>query len=418
MAALAEADMRILHFSDVHIGVENYGKLDPDTGLSTRLLDFLAAFDEVVSYAVDDKVDLVLFCGDAYKSRDPTQTHQREFARRIARLSSAGVPVFLLVGNHDVPTVASRASALEIFPTLDVRNIYTGETLTTYRVPTRDGVLQIVALPWIRRSTFLAREDTQGLNAEEINEAIQRRLSEAIRLEARQLDAGLPAVFAGHVSVGGATTGSEQSMMLGRDHVLLKSEVALPQFDYVALGHIHRHQVLDREPHVVYSGSLQRVDFGEEQDDKGFCVIEIDRAAPRGSRVTGFEFKRVEARRFLTIKVELRRGDLDPTGTVISAIPTEDVRDAIVRVLIELPGELEGHLREADIRNALSEAHFVASISKEVTDEHRARLGSSYTQVLEPREALKLYLESREVPADRAEVLMKHAAELLEEDPG
>ena len=410
--------MRILHFSDVHIGVENYGKLDVDTGLSTRLLDFLAAFDEVVSYAVQANVDLVLFCGDAYKSKDPTQTHQREFARRIARLSSAGIPVFLLVGNHDVPAVASRASALEIFPTLNVQNIYTGETLTTYRVPTRDGVLQIVALPWIRRSTFLAREDTRGLNAEEINEAIQRRLSQAIELEAQKLDVGLPAVFAGHVSVGGSKTGSEQSMMLGRDHVLLKSEVALPQFDYVALGHVHRHQVLAHEPYVVYSGSLQRVDFGEEQDDKGFCVIDIDPAAPRGLRVTGFEFKSVEARRFLTIKVKLRGGEPDPTDKVINAVMAEDVREAIVRVLIELPGELEGHLREADIRTALAEAHFVASISKEVTDERRVRLGSAYNEVLEPQEALKLYLESREVSLERAEVLMKHAAELQREDLG
>jgi exonuclease SbcD len=69
--------MRILHFSDVHIGVENYGRPDPETGLSTRLADFLDTLDEVVDYALENKVDLALFCGDAYKSRDPSQTHQR-----------------------------------------------------------------------------------------------------------------------------------------------------------------------------------------------------------------------------------------------------------------------------------------------------------------------------------------------------
>ena len=61
--------------------------------------------------------------------------------------------------------------------------------------------------------------------------------------------------------------------MLGSDHVLLRSSVALPQFDYVALGHIHKHQVIGQNPHVVYSGSIQRIDFGEENDEKGFCVL-------------------------------------------------------------------------------------------------------------------------------------------------
>ena len=124
--------MRILHFSDVHIGVENYGRPDPDTGLSTRLADFLYTLDEVVNYAIENNIDLALFCGDAYKSRDPSQTHQREFARRIARLSSAGIPVFMVVGNHDMPFTASRANALEIFRTLDVSNAYTGDTLNVY----------------------------------------------------------------------------------------------------------------------------------------------------------------------------------------------------------------------------------------------------------------------------------------------
>jgi len=129
--------MRILHFSDLHIGVENYGRVDSHTGLSTRLLDFLAALDEVVEYALAQKVDLVLLAGDAYKGRDPSQTQQREFARRLARLSSAGIPTFLVVGNHDLPHAVNRATAVEIFPTLQVPNIYVGDHLQTYVIPTR-----------------------------------------------------------------------------------------------------------------------------------------------------------------------------------------------------------------------------------------------------------------------------------------
>ena len=103
------------HFSDLHIGVENYGRIDPETGLSTRLGDFLDSLDQVVDFALNDGVDLVLLAGDAYKARDPTQTHQREFAKRLNRLSQSGIPTFLLVGNHDLPAVSSRATALDIF---------------------------------------------------------------------------------------------------------------------------------------------------------------------------------------------------------------------------------------------------------------------------------------------------------------
>src|SRR4030042_6938417 len=115
--------MKIPHFADLPLGVESYGHTDPDTGLSTRLLDFLKALDELVDYAIESKVDLVLFCGDAYKSREPSQTQQREFARRIRRLSTAGIPTFLLIGNHDLPTALGRATATEIFDTLAVANV-------------------------------------------------------------------------------------------------------------------------------------------------------------------------------------------------------------------------------------------------------------------------------------------------------
>ena len=115
--------MRILHFSDLHIGVENYGRIDLETGLSTRLGDFLDSLDQVVEFALNEGVDLVLLAGDAYKGRDPTQTHQREFAKRLNRLSQAGIPTFLLVGNHDLPAASSRATAVDIFPTLEVANV-------------------------------------------------------------------------------------------------------------------------------------------------------------------------------------------------------------------------------------------------------------------------------------------------------
>ena len=69
-----------LHFADVHFGVETYGRYDAATGLSTRLLDFRAALMAGIDEALRRGVEIALFAGDAYKARDPSQTHQRAFA--------------------------------------------------------------------------------------------------------------------------------------------------------------------------------------------------------------------------------------------------------------------------------------------------------------------------------------------------
>src|SRR4051812_41556572 len=101
--------MKLIHTADIHIGMENYGRLDPATGLSSRLGDFLKAFDKMVDYAVSDKAGYFIFSGDAFKTREPTPTHLREFAKRIRKLAKAGIEVVLLVGNHDTSNATGKA---------------------------------------------------------------------------------------------------------------------------------------------------------------------------------------------------------------------------------------------------------------------------------------------------------------------
>ena len=409
--------MRILHFSDLHIGVENYGRTDPKTGLSTRLGDFLDSLEQVVEFALNEGVDLVLLAGDAYKGRDPTQTHQREFAKRLNRLSKAGIPTFLLVGNHDLPAASSRATAVDIFPTLEVANIHVGNSLKTYDVATPSGPLQVLAVPWPRRSAILSREDSRGMSIEQVRQTLEERLTDGIEAAASQLDPTIPAILTGHVTVNGATVGTERSMMLGQDHVLLVSALVRPQVEYVALGHIHKHQILRPDPPmVVYSGSLQRVDFSEEGDEKGFCVIDLDPAAPQGQRMTKFEFHKLNARSFVTVDVTVERQDVDPTATVVRAIARKEIAGAVVRVRISLAAESDAHLKETEIRAALEPAHFIASISREVAGTRRTRISPSEGEDLQPMQALGLYLDSRNIEGERREKIMRKAEELMEMD--
>ena len=405
--------MRILHFADLHLGVENYsGGINPETGLSWRFHDFLSTLDEVVDYALSENVDLVLFCGDAYKSRDPSQTHQREFARRIWKLSSSGIPVFLLIGNHDLPNAFGRATTLEIFRTLDIPNVTVASSLGTYQVETKAGPLQVVALPWARKSAILSREETKNLTFDEVNERLEQILTERLKIEIEALDRNLPTILAAHVSLANAKPGSERGMIIGRDYVLLPSVVRDPALDYVALGHIHRRQVISPgNPPVVYPGSLERIDFSEEEDEKGFFIVEISQKGQ-----TSFEFHPVKARRFLTIKADLGPGEPEPTQAVLRAIARRqpEIKDAIVRLQVTLPEPLEGLLQEGEVRKALKDAHFIAAIARNVERERRTRMSGWSAEAVTPMEALKSYLSTRNTTTE-PKVLLEYGERLIQE---
>ncbi|MCX7854865.1 MAG: exonuclease subunit SbcD, partial [Anaerolineae bacterium] len=180
--------IRLLHFADLHIGIENYGRLDPATGVNSRVRDFLDRLDEVVEYALNHEADLVLFAGDAYKTRDPNPTYQRAFARRVKRLADAGIPVLLLVGNHDLPTMPQRASSVDIFHTLAVPNVYVGREEDLLRIPTRRGSVQVAVVPFPVRQRLLAYEEFRGLSLEQLDEALRRIVTENIQALARQVD--------------------------------------------------------------------------------------------------------------------------------------------------------------------------------------------------------------------------------------
>jgi len=400
--------IRLLHFADLHIGVENYGRLDPRTGVNQRVLDFLQRFDEAIDYALEHEADLVVFAGDAYKTRDPNPTYQRAFARRIKRLTDAGVPVILLVGNHDLPAMPQRASSVDIFHTLDVPNVVVGRVEHVYRIETRRGAVQVATVPYPVRQRLLTHEEFRGLPIEELDRALQRIVTENIRALATGLDPEVPAVLTAHLTVSDAVFGSERSVMIGRDAVVLRSALADPAWDYVALGHIHRHQSLndDGYPPVVYSGSLERIDFGEEREPKGFCWVELARGE------TTWQFVEVNARRFVTVEADLR-GVEDPIAELEQVVAGHDLRDAVVRLILRLRAEQEPLLRDRQVRGLLAEAAFVGGISREVERTARIRLGSLAPEEMTPRQLLEKYLDAKQTPPERKKELLECAEEIL-----
>ena len=202
-------------------------------------------------------------------------------------------------------------------------------------------------------------------------------------------------------------------MLVGRDYVLPLGNIANPAFDYVALGHIHNKQIIEYPVPVVYSGSLQSIDFGDEGQDKGFFLIELNEAAGRSQRLQSYDFCPVKARRFVTVDVDADTDD--PMSAVTRAIEKKDIKDAIVRLHIKVSAEKEGYIHDNEIRKLLQDTYFVAAVHKDVAREHRPRLGDHSVEVLTPLEALKLYFEINKTSEQRARVLLEYGERLIQQ---
>ncbi|MGD2164114.1 MAG: exonuclease SbcCD subunit D [Anaerolineae bacterium] len=406
--------IRLLHFADIHIGMENYGGMDSETGLNKRVLDFVDRFDELVDYGLERHVDLVIFAGDAYKERNPNPTYQRAFAERVKRLADAGVPVVLLVGNHDLPTMERRATTVDIFSALDVRNVVVGRDYEVHTIETRSGRVQVATVPYPIRQRLLVDDDYRGLSIDELDKALQRIVTTTIEDLRQKLNPDLPAVLAAHLSVSNATYGSERNVMIGRDAVVLKSALDDAAWDYVALGHVHKHQSLneDHQPPIVYAGSLERIDFGEEDDPKGFCWVEL---GCRGALDTTWEFVKVDARRFVTVRADVREAD-EPLKALQGEMDRHDLKDAVVRLVVKLREEQEPSMRDYQLRQLLSDAHYVGGISRDVERKARVRLGDQAPEEMTDRELLAKYLEVKDISPERIETLLKHAELVFEQE--
>jgi exonuclease SbcD len=330
--------IKLLHFSDAHIDIARFGRHDPETGLPLRVMDFLKALDTIIDTAIEEKVNLVIFAGDAYRDRTPTPTFQREWGKRIMRLSQAKIPTLLVVGNHDLSPAAGRAHALQEYETLEVpfiRVISQPEILTPqelFGLP-----LQVIGMPWVTRSGLLASQSIPATGLQEATEELELRLVELLKNFLDQLNPEIPAVLTAHTSVQGALYGNERSVMLGKDIILPGSIVRDQRLDYVALGHIHKPQELNfgAHPPVVYPGSIERVDFGEVADNKSFVIAQIEKGKTR------VEWRKLIGRNFFDRKLKLTSSN-DIQGQLERILPPpQEMKDAIGRLTVTYPHEWE-----------------------------------------------------------------------------
>ena len=402
-----------MHFADTHFGVELYGRLDPETGLNSRLLDFRKSLTCAIDMALDEGVHLAVFAGDAYKTRDPRQTDQREFAACIRRLTDRGVPVVLLTGNHDMPAIKGRAHAIEIYRTLGVTHVHVLNRPKMLTVETAVGPVRIAPMPYLIKGYSVAREEFQGKSLDQTREMLENRYVEYIENlanEVREAADEIPTILLGHFwSTGAALSHWQKGYFDVNEPQVPLSALTNPAFDYVALGHIHKHQDLNKhgQPHVVYCGSPDRIDFGERDEAKGFVIVEL--------RKGGADYRHVEVaegRPLLDIDVNAEAEN--PTETILAAIKRHNLRNAIVKLTYHINEGQQAHVRERDIREALAPAFMVVSINRKVRRDSTVR-SRMLTESLTPQEALEMFINTQETLKPRKEPLMAAAENLFRE---
>jgi DNA repair protein SbcD/Mre11 len=238
--------MKFLFFTDLHINNNDSGKRNSD-GMYYRVLDVVKNLDLVIDTAVNEGVDLVVFGGDAYKTHRPPQEYKRLFHERILRLATSGIVVVMLVGNHDRTKSPQSKHALDEFSSLNIENVHVIDRITHLKSTDLNLPCQIVGIPWHYENIKIPEFDLEDL----------------------------PTILTCHCTVWGSEyqTGSEATgeLVLGNDFTLQLEDLLWA--DFVGLGHIHRPQVLNSSPPVLYPGSCDYLTWGEAFDEPHSFVM-------------------------------------------------------------------------------------------------------------------------------------------------
>jgi DNA repair protein SbcD/Mre11 len=261
--------MRIVHSADWHVGRlwKNISRLDE----TSRVLDSLAEFLE------REKIDLLLVAGDIFDTNNPGADAEQLVFEFFRRLGAKNIPAVVIAGNHDSPgridaygTLADLAGVhLVGRPRLAAR----GGVLT---LPTASGEKAIVAsLPFAAPGVFVTALELGG-DASNARAHYAEKFQLAAAHLAQSFRPDCVNLLMAHSHVEGALIGnSERQVHLGAEWTA-RPQTLPDKAQYVALGHIHRPQRMDKAPiPTEYSGSILQLDFGEAGQAKSFVVVDV-----------------------------------------------------------------------------------------------------------------------------------------------
>ena len=208
----------------------------------------------------------------------------------------------------------------------------------------------------------------------------------------------------------GSTYPSGQVAELGRDVTLSRSLVCDPAFSYTALGHIHLFQDLNegQQPPVIYPGSIERVDYGEYKEKKGFILAEVD------NHHTEYTFRELHTRRMYNLSFEAKdAGTLQED--LLDLLPSEEKsKDAMIRLVVTYPHEFESMINERELRKRV-EGALDFQFKRKPVYQARMRIQSKNISSLTPQDLLTAYCQITKTSDAEAEALCSLAEEIFTE---
>lgn len=333
----------IVHTADSHLGITRYFKIDPETGLNIRLLDFCYAFREVIDFVVENKPELFLISGDLFDKVNPTNFTRKFVQKEFFRVSELKVDTFIIPGNHETPRTRGVTNPLALY--MSIPHIFVGLKPFEKKI----GEYKIYGIPYTENPENHIKKPEKGYKN----------------------------ILMLHTTVEGSKLSSERYMSFDESSIL-PSQV--PEYEYIALGHIHKFQILKER--FVYPGSLERYDFSERDDDKGFVVIDED-----------IEFVKTTTREMINFDISCE----NKTGFEITeeALETlEEVDEKIIRDTLEgnLPAADKKNINYQKIREKANSALYF--ILKDMTTSEKIPDFREEKLLFSPKKELKNYLET------------------------
>ncbi len=402
--------VKILHFADAHIDSYTGGRIDSNNGRSVHMNDFLSALDGIIDAAISEQVQLVLFAGDAYRSPVPVPTFQREWQRRIVRLAEARIPILIIPGNHDISPNSFKASSLQELDTLPVPYIhYAAKGIHLYKPDELDGVpIQVIAVPWMPLSRKAARDRDNTQTPEERAAGMESDITNRIRRAVDQSDPDLPLVLLAHYSVQGSKYPSGQTAELGREVTLSRSLVCDPVFTYTALGHIHLFQDLNEgsQPPAVYPGSIERVDYGEAKEKKGYIIADL---SPHHA---SYSFRELHTRPMYNLSLEISSAETMQQEIIDALPPAEKIPGAMIRLEFSYPHEWESMFSERELRRITADA-LDFQLKRKPIHTNRIRLQNPELGSFTPADTLRAWCQVSRISDTETENLLALAGDIF-----
>lgn len=261
--------MKILHTADWHLGSRLHGH-DRTEELFTRV-------KEICDIAKENHVDILLVAGDVFERRGTALPElTKQLAHILAPYIRDGLHVILLPGNHDEREHFKMMDALLTLEKGQSERIHIVKTREIFTVK---GV-QFAAIPYPQLEVLQPYLSTHKGNTER-NVSLSTSYVDIIRSVMASIDSELPTVFIAHINVAGVTTTSDYEMTYDEDIRLGRGDLPVASnLAYIALGHIHQCQQIEHVIPCYYSGSFERMNLGEKDDEKQVLLLDIPQRGP------------------------------------------------------------------------------------------------------------------------------------------